>query len=75
LVGKRLAVSDSFYLGVGGGLIINANGVGVGPYTAFGTELGSGKVKFNAEYKQALGISSAGLLSPYAIRMGVSYSW
>ena len=71
LVGKRLMFGAG-YVGVGGGIVTSANGVGVGPYTSFGMDFGGGMFKFNAEYKQALGFTSNGLTSPYAARVGVA---
>jgi hypothetical protein len=66
-LGKRQQ-SGGFYLGYGGGLIINSNGSGLGPYTSFGWE-SSSKYKFGAEYKQAIGATSAGMIFPYAVRL------
>lgn len=67
LIGKRHQVNQ-FYVGLGGGLVIDANGVGLGPYSSFGWEIGS-KFKFGFEYKQALGLTGAGVIFPYALRM------
>ncbi len=72
LLGKRFDFKGA-YMGAGGGLIISANGVGIGPYTSFGFELGSGTLRFNMEYKQAIGITQSGLVSPYAVRAGVAW--
>jgi hypothetical protein len=66
-LGKRQQ-SGGFYLGYGAGLIINSNGGGLGPYTSFGWE-SSSKYKFGAEYKQAIGATSAGMIFPYAVRL------
>jgi hypothetical protein len=71
LLGKRQDFGN-WYVSMGGGLIINANGVGLGPYTAFGWE-SDGSFRYGLEYKQALGLSSLGLISPYAIRAGIGY--
>jgi len=68
LIGKRHQM-DHFYVGLGGGIIIDANGVGLGPYSSFGWEIGS-TFKFAIEYKQALGLTSVGIIHPYALRMG-----
>jgi hypothetical protein len=67
LIGKRHQM-DRFYVGLGGGVIIDANGVGIGPYSSFGWEIGS-TFKFGFEYKQALGLTSVGIIHPYALRM------
>ncbi len=68
LIGKRHQMGN-FYVGLGGGLVISANGVGLGPYSSFGWEMGS-SFKFGFEYKQALGLTSVGVIHPYALRMG-----
>jgi hypothetical protein len=71
LFGKRFDMG-SFYTSIGGGLIISANGPGIGPYSAFGWE-SEGTYRFSFEYKQALGLTTKGLVSPYALRFGVGY--
>ncbi len=71
LLGKRQDFGN-FYVTMGGGLIINANGVGLGPYSAFGWE-SDGSFRYGIEYKQALGLTKVGLISPYAIRAGLGY--
>jgi hypothetical protein len=71
LLGKRQDFGN-FYVTMGGGLIINANGVGLGPYSAFGWE-SDGSFRYGIEYKQALGLTKNGLISPYAIRAGLGY--
>jgi hypothetical protein len=73
LYGKRQDFNN-FYLTLGGGLIIDANGVGIGPYSAFGWE-SEGTFRYGIEYKQALGITGSGLISPYAIRFGLGYEF
>jgi hypothetical protein len=61
------------YVSLGGGLIFNANGIGFGPYAAFGYERGclSWLGCFSIEMSQALGVGSGTLVSPYAVRIGV----
>ena len=71
LVGKRFDI-DNFYVGLGGGILISSNGVGVGPYSSFGWE-SEGTVRYSIEYKQGLGFSSSGLISPSALRVGIGY--
>ncbi len=63
-----------FYVGVGGGLVISANGGGPGIYSSFGLDAGD-RIKFNIEIKQALGIDlgSTGIVSPYALRIGATF--
>lgn len=70
LIGKRHKW-DGLYVGIGGGLIISSNGVGLGPYTSFGWESSGSFLKYGIEYKQALGMASSGLVSPYAVRAGL----
>jgi hypothetical protein len=71
LLGKRQDFGN-WYVTMGGGLVINANGVGLGPYSAFGWE-SDGSFRYGIEYKQALGLTRDGLISPYAIRAGLGY--
>lgn len=73
--GYRHGVWRALYLSGGGGLVINANGLGPGVYSALGYDFCiSSFFCFNAEYKQALGISyEAFFLSPYAIRLGLTF--
>ena len=71
--GYRVKTEYDLYLSYGFGLAIGANGTGPGIYTAIGKEFTCGFVCFFAEYKQALGLAGATIISPYAIRLGVSY--
>lgn len=71
LIGKRFDLGN-FYVGLGGGIVISSNGVGLGPYSSFGWET-SGIIRVGIEYKQALAVSNAGLISPSALRLGLGY--
>jgi hypothetical protein len=71
-LGKRIDFSGP-YVSLGGGIAISANGVGPGPYSAFGYDLGSGAFRFNIEYKHAIGITQSGYVSPYALRIGIAW--
>ncbi len=71
LIGKRFDIGN-YYVGLGGGIVISSNGVGLGPYSSFGFET-EGTVRFGIEYKQALAISGVGLISPSALRLGLGY--
>ncbi|MCX6125682.1 MAG: hypothetical protein NTV34_13200 [Proteobacteria bacterium] len=71
-LGKRIDFGGP-YVGIGGGLAISSNGVGPGPYTAFGIDLGGGTLRFNMEYKQAIGMTQKGIVSPYALRIGIAW--
>jgi hypothetical protein len=71
-IGKRIDFSGP-YIGLGGGLAISANGVGPGPYSAFGYDIGSGSFRFNIEYKQAMGVTNQGIINPYAVRVGIAW--
>jgi hypothetical protein len=76
LFGARTPFSSGLYVGVGGGLVISANGVGPGAYSSFGWNLGK-KIFFNTEFKQAIGIAlnNNKLISPYALRVGMGIRW
>lgn len=74
LMGKRF-YNKNYFGTLGGGLIFNANGFGIGPYVGLGYRSGgSNGLSFVAEFKQALGYSSR-WISPYAFRMGVGYAF
>ncbi len=68
--GKRLTFTNGTYFSSGLGAVIDFNGVGPGAYAAMGYET-CGLLCFNIEYKKAFGISSSGLIQPYAIRAGI----
>lgn len=72
----RKSRTGSVYVGMGGGLVIDANGSGPGVDASLGYEAGKG-VKFNAELRQAIGYSFGRrtVLSPYAIRLGVAFEF
>lgn len=74
LFGYRAGESRGVYYGLGGGLVIGGNGVGPGVYSSIGLNLGD-TYKFNIEYKQALGLVIGGgrLISPYAVRIGMTF--
>lgn len=72
LVGYRNTLGPGVYTSFGGGILISANGVGPGVYAAFGADVWCGWVCFNIEYKQTAGITSGSMISPYALRIGVS---
>ncbi len=65
--------SGGLYVGLGPGIVINANGVGLGGYSSVGYEFGCGFLCFSLEYKQAVGIAGAGVISPYALRLGFGF--
>ena len=73
LVGKRHTMGH-YYVGLGGGVIMNANGSGLGPYSSFGWQ-SDGPFILSFEFKQALGFTSSGMISPYALRTGIGYSF
>lgn len=73
MAGKRAELPYGMYVGMGGGLVLDANGAGPGIYSSFGINTGH-QIRFNAEVKQAVGYAfGSGLISPYAIRLGVSF--
>lgn len=59
------------YFSIGAGLVVDLNGYGPGIYSAFGYDACAGFICFNAEYKQALGLSLQTILAPYAVRIGM----
>lgn len=71
-IGKRHDI-DNFYVGLGGGLIVDSNGVGPGAYSSFGWESSGSFFRYGIEYKQALGLASAGLISPSALRASFGF--
>ena len=77
MYGKRMQLSDRFYTSLNVGLVINANGEGVGVGNAFGYSSGRflGIFSFNAELRQTIAISRFRLISPYAIRIGLTTSF
>lgn len=72
-LGKRHTFANDVYVSAGGGLVLSANGVGFGVYTAFGADFFCGtNVCMSAEYIKAMGLVSDRIVSPYAIRIGAS---
>lgn len=74
LFGYRAGEAKGPYFGLGGGLVISVNGSGPGVYSSVGLNLGE-TYKFNIEFKQALGLSlsSSEIVSPYAVRAGITF--
>ena len=75
LFGFRTNAGPGLYASLGGGVLISANGVGPGMYAGFGSDFWCGWVCFNAEYKQAIGITTKHIIAPYALRVGISVRW
>ena len=73
LIGKRHYMGN-YYVGLGGGVVIDTNGSGIGPYSSFGWQ-SDGPFVFSFEFKQALGFTSSGIISPYALRTGIGYAF
>jgi hypothetical protein len=71
--GKRLKFSYGTYFSMGGGLVFDLNGLGPGIYSAFGYDGCGSYFCFNIEYKKALGITLKNIISPYAVRIGVTF--
>jgi hypothetical protein len=71
-VGKRSTFSGGGYVTLGGGVALSGNGSGPAIYSAFGADLWCGWVCFSSEYIQAVGFYKSYVLSPYAVRIGVS---
>lgn len=72
-VGKRYEKAGIYASG-GPGAVISGNGIGLGGYAAIGY-LSDGEIKFNADFKQALGVAGSGVLTSYALRLGVAYDF
>ena len=73
LIGKRHTMGN-YYVGLGGGVVIDANGAGLGPYSSFGWQ-SDGPFILSFEFKQAIGFTSVGMISPYALRTGIGYAF
>lgn len=72
LIGARLTQPPwGAYISIGGGLVLDVNGSGPGIYSAFGYDFGFETIKFNIEYKQALGITTHNIIAPYSLKLGV----
>lgn len=72
LYGKRIKAKGGSYLSIGGGMVLSNYAVSPGIYTAFGYDTCT-FLCFNFEYKQALGFTNKYIVSPYAIRIGVTF--
>jgi hypothetical protein len=72
--GQRFT-KERLTLGLGGGLLIGVNGVGLGLYQSLGfaTQPFWKKYRLEAEYRQIIGYTEAGVEFPYTLRIGVSY--
>ena len=70
--GYRLSSEWGGYVSLGAGLVLDANGLGIGPSAAVGYDFFCVTVCATAEYFQATGISLSGMVAPYALRLGVS---
>ncbi len=80
--GARYRSGQFFYGSVGGGLLITANALGPGVYSAVGVNfVRTTSFNFEFEFKQGLGIGqrykngNAQIISPYAFRFGLGYYW
>jgi hypothetical protein len=60
------------YVSFGGGLALDANGLGVGPYASAGFDFFCAKVCGSIEVFQAFALGASGIIAPSAIRLGVS---
>lgn len=78
--GMRYRAGNFLYGSLGGGLLITANGLGPGIYSAIGATLSRHwPVAFEVEFKQGVGISAGEnkthLIFPYALRIGAGVYW
>ena len=76
LFGQRFGVGN-YYMGLGGGAVVSANGGGFGPYASFGYQSGSGSgFHFNADFKQAVGMNGKhSYFASQALRIGTAYTF
>ena len=70
--GYRATMKNGGYISMGGGLVLNIHGFGPGFYSAFGYN-SCGYLCFNIEYKQAIGFITGMTISPYALRIGLTF--
>ena len=73
--GKRF-VTNKMYASMGGGAVVNFQGIGPGVYMAVGTDV-CGFLCFNIEVKQAIGVTlgSYKLINPSAVRVGLTFAF
>jgi hypothetical protein len=71
-VGHRSVFPSGAYMSLGGGVALSANGAGPAIYSAFGADIWCGWICFSSEYLQAVGFYKNIVISPYALRLGVS---
>lgn len=66
---------DQFSIGFAGGLLISTSGVGVGVSQSLHWETRAfwNGWRFEAEYRQVIGVTEIGVEFPYAIRLGLNY--
>ena len=74
--GQRFQI-DQVTIGLGGGILVSSNGLGVGVYQSVGWEtLPFWKVyRAEVEYRQVIGLAAEGTEFPYTLRIGVSYEF
>jgi hypothetical protein len=78
--GLRYRAGKFLYGSAGGGVLLTANGIGPGVYSAIGATLArTWPVAFEVEFKQAMGIgfdsSGTHLMFPYSFRIGAGVYW
>ena len=71
--GYRATMKSGGYISMGGGLVLNIHGFGPGIYSAFGYN-SCNYLCFNVEYKQAIGLITGMAISPYALRVGLTFN-
>ena len=76
LFGQRFSAKNC-YVGLGGGFVSSSNGAGIGPYTSFGYQSGSGAgFHFNADFKQAVGMNGKNaFFAAEALRIGTVFAF
>ena len=72
LFGKRAVTNWGGYIGVGGGFVLSAQGVGPGVYSSFGVDFRCGMFCWSMAYTQAIGVAGGHITNPYSLRFGVT---
>jgi hypothetical protein len=75
IYGQRFQ-AKGLYAALGGGLLVNTTGLGLGVSHAYGFESGAflQRFRYQIEYRQIIGVGNYGWKFPYSFRMGVSYA-
>lgn len=61
------------YISFGGGMVVDANGIGPGVNAGFGYNAFCEDQCLNIEFRKAIGFVSGHILAPYAVRIGLTH--